>query len=219
MPVFLIVPVSLRHSRPGRKRQLLPLLGPAREGDAAVVWLHPAENETVNSSNGNLSFTIPLVSRPGRAGLGVNIGLGYNSKFWEHAGGYATLAERDSWVGVGWTLVVARVIDDSPNGYYYVTLPDGSNHELVFYGGLYRSIDSMRMVYDPAAMKLTMKGGATYTFGYVDPLDSAIRYATRVQDTNGNYLEVNYSGSGGRSARCATPSATLTRSHSTPTAG
>ena len=155
------------------------------------------ENETVNSSNGDVSFAIPLVSRPGRAGLGINIGLGYNSKFWEHSGGYATLAERDSWVGVGWTLLIARVIDDSPNGHYYVTLPDGSNHDLVFYGGFYRSNDSTRMVYDPAAVKLTMKGGTTYTFGYVDPSDSTIRYATRVQDTNGNYVEINYSGAGG----------------------
>ena len=156
------------------------------------------DHESVNSANGNLFFTIPLVSRPGRNGLGVNLNLAYNSKFWEHTDSYATLAERDSWVGPGWTLLVARVIDDSVNGHYYVTLSDGSNHDITWYGGAWRSSDSTYMVYDPAARRLTLKGGANYLCGYVDPLDSTIRYATRVQDTNGNYLDIAYSGTGGR---------------------
>ena len=68
----------------------------------------PVESESVNSANGNLFFTVPLLSRPGRAGLGVNLSLAYNSKFWEHASGQATLAERDSWVGVPrWSTVTA----------------------------------------------------------------------------------------------------------------
>jgi hypothetical protein len=46
------------------------------------------------------------------------------------------LAERNSWVGVGWSLLVGRVIDDSANGHYYVTLSDGSNHDLTYYGGV-----------------------------------------------------------------------------------
>src|SRR6266542_3220218 len=61
------------------------------------------ESESVNSANGNLFFTIPLLSRAGRNGLGVNLALAYNSKIWDHyvSGGtlYATLAERDSWAG------------------------------------------------------------------------------------------------------------------------
>ncbi len=54
------------------------------------------------------------------------------------------------------------------------------------------------MVYDPANLKLVLKGGATYFFNYADPLDPTIRYATRVRDTNGNYLDIAYAGSGGR---------------------
>jgi hypothetical protein len=156
------------------------------------------EQEMVNSANGNLFFMIPLVSRPGRNGLGVNLQLAYNSKFWDHWNGQATIAEKDSWVGVGWTLLVARIIDDSANSGYYVTLSDGSNHHLPNYGGAWRSRDSTYMIYDPASYKLTLKGGLNYKFNYVDPLDSTIRYATRVQDTNGNYIDINYTGSGGR---------------------
>jgi hypothetical protein len=33
------------------------------------------ENELVNLANGNIHFTIPLLSRPGRNGLGVNLAL------------------------------------------------------------------------------------------------------------------------------------------------
>ena len=40
----------------------------------------PVENETVNSANGNLFFSIPLLGRPGRNGLGLDLMLAYNSK-------------------------------------------------------------------------------------------------------------------------------------------
>lgn len=158
--------------------------------------------ETVNGANGNLFFSIPLVSRPGRNGLGIDLKLAYNSKIWDfyYDGGtrYATLSERDSWVGAGWTLRVARIIDDSANGHYYLTLPDGSNHDVTWYSDGWWSMDSSYMTYDPANSRLTLKGGTRITFGYVDPLDSTVRHATRVQDASGNYIEIAYQGGGGR---------------------
>ncbi len=172
------------------------------KGAAGFFPFTAVAQESVNGASGNLFFTIPLVSRPGRAGLGVDLKLAYNSKIWDfyYEGStlYATLAERDSWVGVGWTLVVARVIDDSAGGHYYVTLSDGSNHDLTYYDGAWRTMDSSYMIYDPANSRLTLKGGTSITLGYVDPLDSSVRYATRVQDGNGNYLEISYQGGGGR---------------------
>jgi RHS repeat-associated protein len=159
------------------------------------------EQESVNSANGNLHFTVPLLSRPGRNGLGVNLALAYNSKIWDFfvqgSTLYATLPEYDSWVGLGWTLSMGRIIDDSANGYYYVTSSDGSNHTLKYYGGAWRSTDSTYMVYDPASYKLTLKGGLNLQFGYQDVIRPYIRYATKIQDTNGNYLDIAYSGSGG----------------------
>ena len=158
--------------------------------------------ESVNSANGNLFFTIPLVSRTGRNGLGIEVKLAYNSKIWDfyYEGGtrYAALAERESWVGVGWTLLVARMIDNSANGRYYLTLSDGSNHELAFYDGAWRTMDSTYAVYEPSSRRLTLKGGTNITFGYQDPVRTWARYATRVQDVNGNYLEIGYQGDGGR---------------------
>jgi hypothetical protein len=90
------------------------------EGMSPLFPFMGVQNESVNSANGNLFFTIPLVSRPGRNGLGIDLKLAYNSKIWDFYvdGGtlYATIAEKDSWVGVGWTFMVARIIDDSANG-------------------------------------------------------------------------------------------------------
>jgi hypothetical protein len=54
------------------------------------------------------------------------------------------------------------------------------------------------MVYDPAAYKLTLKGGVNLRFDHVDELRSYARYATRVQDTNGNYIDIAYADYGGR---------------------
>jgi hypothetical protein len=34
--------------------------------------------ESVNSANGNLHFTVPLLSRPGRNGMGIDLKLSYN---------------------------------------------------------------------------------------------------------------------------------------------
>jgi RHS repeat-associated protein len=159
------------------------------------------EQESVNSANGNLHFSVPLLSRPGRNGLGVNLALAYNSKIWDFftqgSTLYATLPEYESWVGLGWTMTMGRIIDDSANGYYYVTSSDGSNHTLKYYGGAWRSTDSTYMVYDPVSYKLTLKGGTNLQFGYQDVIRPYIRYATRIQDTNGNYLDIAYTGSGG----------------------
>jgi len=159
--------------------------------------------ETVNAANGNLFFTIPLLNRPGRNGLGVDLKLAYNSKIWDYFFDgelIATLAERDSWVGVGWTLLVARMIEDTANGHCYLTLSDGSIHDLTYYDGAWRSMDSSYMLYDPATHKLTLKGGTVITLGYSDPLRPWAFYATRIMDTNGNYLDISYQGSGGKIA-------------------
>jgi hypothetical protein len=59
------------------------------------------DGESVNSANGNLSFSIPLVSRPGRNGLGISLALSYNSKFWDYYWNgalYAVIPESNSWV-------------------------------------------------------------------------------------------------------------------------
>jgi hypothetical protein len=163
---------------------------------------HSLGNEAVNSANGNLFFRIPLLSRPGRNGLGVDLALAYNSRIWDYyvQGGnlYATVGQRDSWVGPGWTLMIARVIDDSANGYYYISMSDGSNHVLRFSSGAWRSRDSSYMIYDPVARRLTLKGGMWLKFDYTDPVRPYERYATRIQDTNGNYIDINYADYGGR---------------------
>jgi hypothetical protein len=149
--------------------------------------------ESVNSANGNLHFKIPLLSRPGRNGMGIDLALAYNSKIWDFfvqgSTLYATLPEYDSWVGLGWTLTMGRMIDDSANGYYYFTSSDGSNHTFKNYGNAWRSTDSTYMVYDPATRKLTLNGGASLQFDYQDTIRAYMRYATKIQDANGNYLQ------------------------------
>ena len=172
------------------------------KGTSSTFPMLPLQGESVNSANGNMLFQVPLLSRPGRNGLGVNLSLAYNSKIWDFfvqsSTLYATLAEPDSWVGVGWTLLIGRIMDDSANGHYYLTLSDGSNHDFTYYGSAWRSNDSAYMIYDPATHRLTLKGGMIMKFDHVDEARSYARYATRVQDTNGNYIDINYADYGGR---------------------
>ena len=172
------------------------------KGGSQLFPMMALQGESVNSANGNMLFQIPLLSRPGRNGLGVTVALSYNSKLWDFytqsSTLYATVAEPSSWVGPGWTLLVARVIDDSAHGHYYVTLSDGSNHDLTNYGGAWRSQDSSYMIYDPSSCRLTLKGGSQIKFDHIDELRPYSRYATRVQDTSGNYIDITYADYGGR---------------------
>jgi hypothetical protein len=43
------------------------------KGVSAFYPYTPVEKESVNSANGNLHFTVPLLSRPGRNGMGINL--------------------------------------------------------------------------------------------------------------------------------------------------
>ncbi len=172
------------------------------KGASAFFPYAQIEQESVNSANGNLNFSIPLISRPGRNGMGIDLRLAYNSKIWDffvqNNTLYATIPEYDSWVGLGWTLTAGRIIDDSSNGYYYLTTSDGSNHTLAYSGGAWRSTDSSYMVYDPVALKLTFKNGSSIQFNYQDPTRPYMRYATRLYDANGNYISIQYAGTGGK---------------------
>ena len=156
---------------------------------------------------GAATHRIPIEVPPGRAGMGPNLALVYNS--------YGA----NGWVGVGWSLDIGSIqravkhgLDYSSND--YVAMVNGSVAELVpssqWGSNCYRSkIEGAfsKYRYNPytGGWEVTLRDGKTYYYGS----DSNSRQENgagqpfkwrldRVEDTNGNYMTVTYNRDQGR---------------------
>jgi RHS repeat-associated protein len=149
----------------------------------------------------DVDYSVPLFSLIGRAGLNLNLNLTYNSKVWVKSGSTIYFDGEQGWPAPGWRMGFGRIDGvfsgpDSYNHYYYIA-PDGGIHDLRYNSSdsLYESIDSTYMDFNDSTGVLRMPDGTQITFalqgssgGYVLP--------TQVKDANGNYITINYSGTG-----------------------
>lgn len=75
----------------------------------------------------NVSYSIPVLSLPGRAGLSMSLTLAYNSKVWVKSGSTIYFDGDKGWPAVGWRLGFGRI-----DGKY--TGPDSYNHYYLISG-------------------------------------------------------------------------------------
>jgi hypothetical protein len=142
----------------------------------------------INLVNGNMIFGRQLVSRPGRAGFGVDLSLVYNSKLWARNGNVMTLSTPGSRVGMGWGLDLPKLVQGTSS--YALVLPDGSSHEIANYGGgNWESVDSTYILFNPTTNVATLKGGVKLTFGNTV---GNTTYLTLMEDRNGNQIKATY---------------------------
>jgi hypothetical protein len=96
----------------------------------------------------DIEFTAPVTSLPGRAGLGLNVTLAYNSKVWIESGTTMFFDGDKGFPAPGWRLGFGRIDGQysGPDGYnhYYFIDPSGNIHDLRYNSvdGLYESTDS-----------------------------------------------------------------------------
>ncbi len=146
----------------------------------------------------NVSYSVPLLSFLGRAGLNVNLALAYNSKVWVKSGSTIYFNGDNGWPAVGWVVPFGRIdgVYSGPDGsnHYYLVAADGSVHDLRFNAtsGLYETTDSTFMDFNDSTGLLRMKDGTQITYsaigGYVLPI--------QIKDRNGNYIFIHHTGSG-----------------------
>ncbi len=144
----------------------------------------------INLVNGNIVFSRPLPTRPGRAGLNLSLSLAYNSKIWTRTGTTLMgLSELGSSVGLGWRLGFPYLVQGRSS--YTLVMSDGSSHEIADYGrGDWRSVDSTYIRLTPGNPNVaTMVGGTKLFFGNTVGANS---YATEVRDRNGNQIFATY---------------------------
>src|SRR3990172_8822451 len=148
-------------------------------------------------STGAAAVSIPLVVPPGRNGIAPNLALTYNSN------------QGNGWLGVGWGMEMGSIQRATKRGVDYQATDfvfgiNGSGTELVSKGSNYygpKIEGDFSIFYYNAVTggwEVTTKAGTKYFFGTTaaarqDNANGVFKWCLdRVQDTNGNYMEILY---------------------------
>jgi len=147
------------------------------------------------------TWSVPLLSLPGRNGLDLGLGLSYSSMVWTRSGPYLHFDEDNGFPSPGFRLgfasVQRRVFDAQrgKNAFLLITA-SGQRVELAQVGtsNVYESADSsyLQLTDNSPSLLLRAPDGTMLSFF---ELDNEYR-CTQVKDRNGNYLTVNRSGLG-----------------------
>jgi subtilisin family serine protease len=169
------------------------------------------ENETgqqgIDLGSRNFNWSLPLVSLPGRSGLGLNLAITYNSLVWTKQGNSIMFNADRGFPSPGFQLGVPRlelghINQDGIFTAYLLVMPSGQRVELRQVGtsNVYESTNSSytqlldyNLSFGGSAVVRTTDG-TQYTFTWPTGVH-AIR-CTQVKDRNGNYISINYNANG-----------------------
>ncbi|MBL8177793.1 MAG: hypothetical protein JNK48_24155 [Bryobacterales bacterium] len=155
--------------------------------------------EQIDMRSGNLNFTLGLVRAQGRGGWGVPLGLSYNSQNWRKD--VATWRfGRDVGYGFGWRLMAGAITPIHSNlltvHHYVFTDATGAEYRLdINTSGVWTSSQGAYVSYVEATNRLYFNNGSFWVMGALSggtEDDAGSRYPTRIQDSNGNYVDIRY---------------------------
>ncbi len=167
-------------------------------------------NENIDTFTGGLIVTFEDIRLPGNGGLDLVIQRTYNSKNacngWGEFGGVWTCSDLDenTWLGYGWTLHFGRLFKSTnANQSHVIEMPDGSRHTA------YNKINSSKFItkdywlldlgVNPPVLTLTNGTKIYYNQGggpHPDFPNYIVYLATKIQDVNGNEINIYYNGFG-----------------------
>jgi YD repeat-containing protein len=149
--------------------------------------------------SGNMHWSLPLVSLPGRGGLDLNLTLHYNSLVWAK---YTNTIEFEydyyPTLTVGFRLGFPELEGPLTVRYvntYIAMLPSGRRVEMRQVGtNRYEAIDSsyLYLVVNPTAQTATLYGTDGTQWHYAVPANGYQMRCVKVVDANGNYLTIDY---------------------------
>ena len=187
-------------------------------GDSDGTLFHPtsvsgadnggSNDSAVSLASQNFSFSVPVLSLPGRNGLNLNLTLYYNSKaVWTLDSANNKIffnADKGSpapgfSLGFGYilgsyktgTTSAAYYNNDRGKDAYLFVAPDGSRHELLKVSGqtYHDSYDSTYMRYEPSTRTLTLMDGTVIIFDAA-PSGSNVFLPNMIRDRNGNHIDI-----------------------------
>jgi YD repeat-containing protein len=147
------------------------------------------------------SWSVPLLSLPGRAGLDLGLALSYSSMVWTRSGPYIYFDEDNGFPSLGFRLgfptIPLKVFDAQTgcNSYLLITA-SGRRVELRQVGtsNIYDATDS-------SYLRLTESGGNLLVYS-TDGRKLTLTYSnneyrcSEIKDRNGNYITINYNSLG-----------------------
>jgi YD repeat-containing protein len=177
--------------------------GPATANAASLISARV--NPTNQPGNGMLTrdgtWSVPLLSLPGRAGLDLGLGLSYSSAVWTRSGPYIHFDEDNGFPSPGFRLgfpVVQRKVFDAQtakNSFLFLTAA-GRRVELRQVGtsNVYEAGDSsyLQLIDNSPSLAVRSTDGTQLSFVEINNEYSC----TQVKDRNGNYITVNHNALG-----------------------
>jgi YD repeat-containing protein len=181
-----------------------PGLHPHRETLSSIP------NEHIDPFMGGLILTFEDIRLPGNGGLDLVIQRTFSSKnacnVWNNWLGYwsCEVDDENTWLGFGWTLHFGRLFKSTNvNNPHVIEMSDGTRH--VAYtkpnSSLFITKDYYLVDLNSSPPVLTLTNGTKIFFGQGGPqhpdfTTHTAHYATKIQDVNGNEINIVYVGSG-----------------------
>jgi YD repeat-containing protein len=147
------------------------------------------------------SWSVPLLSLPGRAGLDLGLGLSYSSQVWTRSGPYIYFDEDNGFPSPGFRLgfptVQRKVFDaQTARNAYLLKTAAGRRVEMRQVGtsNIYDAYDSsyLRLTDNGATLLVHATDGTKLSFNEINGEYRCIE----IKDRNGNYITVNYNALG-----------------------
>ncbi|MEW6054852.1 MAG: DUF6531 domain-containing protein [Nitrospirota bacterium] len=179
-----------------------PGINPHRETLSSI----PEEN--IDLFTGGLTLSHVDFRLPGNGGLDLVIQRTFNSKNvcngWTCVGSTCACEKgENTWLGYGWTLHFGRLFkSSSANIQHVIEMPDGSRHAAYSKSGTTQFITKDYWLLDSGTSYiLTLTNGTKIYYGQPGPSlpnwpQHSIYYANKIQDVNGNTINIYYKSSG-----------------------
>ena len=171
---------------------------PKRVGTRATGSYWGAAGEQIDVGSGNLNFTLPLINAQARGGWSATFALSYNSQTWvqNSTSGVSTNLGRDIGYGSGWMIQAGSIVPQTGSNYYIFRDSTGAEYKLNWNAGnLYTSTQGIHVTFDASASKLYFPDGSFWVMNVVaapgEP-DAGTLYPSVMEDSNGNYITVQY---------------------------
>jgi RHS repeat-associated protein len=159
-----------------------------------------AGGESIDMLSGNLHYGSSLVQAGGRGGQSALLKLGYNSQLWRQDGGGIWKLGADVGYGMGWRLMAGSVFpywsDSNTLAYWIFTDASGAEYKLdKNTADVWTTTAPVYVAYDDVRKRLYFNDGSFWVMGSVaagTEADAGTRYATVIQDRNGNQIILRY---------------------------
>ena len=146
------------------------------------------------------TWSVPLLSLPGRAGLDLGLALSYSSMVWTRSGPYIYFDEDNGFPSpgfrLGFPIVQQKVFDaQTARKAYLLITAAGKRVELRQVGSsnIYDAADSSYLrLTDNGSLTVQSTDGTKLTLTYFN----GEFHCTEVKDSNGNYITINYNSLG-----------------------